>query len=158
MNLHELDLKEDALVVHPVAKKFIICVTKDLEQEDIDLLKEYGRVIVFDAKVYLNVNVNLLVFDYLIMDLRNREDRHYFQQIDLSVLETFNVISICHSFEKFDEYHEEVGSNNILTKLPDKQAFKVDFDKLLLQKKITKPRVVLSCIKSLLRLVQGDWK
>jgi hypothetical protein len=151
--------KNEPLIVQPIKHDhIIIMITKDLEKEEIDLLKEYGRVIMFDPRVYVNIPIQTLEFNYLIMDLRRREDRYYFQQIDQSVLERYNLVSICHSFEKYDDYHEEVGVENILTKLPDKQAFKADFDRLLLQRKISKPRVVLSCIKSLVRLVKGDWK
>ena len=149
----------EALIVQPAKHNhIIIMITKDLEKEEIDLLKEYGRVILFDPRVYVNIPIHTLEFNYLIMDLRRREDRYYFQQIDESLLEKYKIVSICHSFEKYDDYHEEVGVENILTKLPDKQAFKADFDRLLLQPKISKPRVVLSCIKSLVRLVKGDWK
>jgi hypothetical protein len=152
-------LVQPPLIVPPVKhNRIIIMITKDLEKEEIDLLKEYGRVILFDPRVYVNIPIHTLEFNYLVMDLRRREDRYYFQQIDESLLETYKIVSICHSFEKYDDYHEEVGVENILTKLPDKQAFKADFDRLLLQPKISKPRVVLSCIKSLVRLVKGDWK
>jgi hypothetical protein len=137
---------------------FILVVTKDLEDDELALLREYGRVIIFDPKVYLNVPVQSLHFDYLVIDLRTREGRHYIQQITQSVIDSYNIVSVCYSFETEDDYHREIGVDNIINKLPDKQAFKEDFDRLLLQKKISKPRAVYSCIKSVLRIANGVWK
>lgn len=138
-------------------KAFIIVISRDASEDDISLLKEYGRVIIFDHKVYKNVALDSLDFDYLIVDLRERDDRHYIEQMDPHVLENYNLISLCHSFQKEDRFHEELGVDNIITKLPEKQAFKAEFDRLLLQKKITKPHATLSCIKSVIKVLQGDW-
>lgn len=151
--------KEEALVVphRPVEHQFIIVHSKDIEDTDLALLKEYGKVIVFDPLVYVNIPIQQLTFEYLLLDLRRREDRYYLQQID-DTQDQFYIVSICYAFEKFDDIHEEIGVENIMSKLPPKQAFKADFNRLLLQKKISKPRPALSCFKSLLRLVKGDWK
>jgi len=138
--------------------RFIILYTKDIEDTDISLLKEYGKVLIFDPKVYVNVPLHILEFDYILLDLRRKEDRQYYSQIDKSFLDRCHVISLCYSFEKNDEIHEEIGSANILSKLPEKQAFKADFDRLLLLKKIGKPRAALSLFKSFIRLVKGDWR
>jgi hypothetical protein len=107
--------------------------------------------------VYNNVRLESLEFDYLIVDLRQKEDRHYIEQVDAHLLENYNMVSLCHSFQKEDRFHDELNVDNIITKLPAKQAFKADFDRLMLQKKITKPRAYLSCIKSVLKVLQGDW-
>jgi len=153
---------EPPLVVPSVKKdlveKFIIVYTKDIEEDELSLLKEYGKIIMFDPLVYTNINITSLQFDYFLLDLRRKEDRIYYQQIDSDLLELYNVVSYCYSFEKFDEIHEEVGVVNIMTKFPPRQAFKVDFDRLMVQKKISKPKAALSCFKSLLRMVKGDWR
>jgi len=159
-SLEPVDNKSIGPLIVPDAHdiSFILLITRDLDDDDISLLKEYGRVIKFEYKVYNNIPIQSLVFDYFIIDIRESEDRHYFQQIEKIYVDKYNIVSICHSFQRYDDYHEEVGVDNIITKLPSKQAFKQDFDRLLLQKKITKPRVFLSCIKSAYRLFQGDWK
>jgi hypothetical protein len=138
-------------------KSFIIVISRDMEEADIALLKEYGRVIIFDHKVYRNVAINTLDFDYLIVDLREKEDRHYIEQMDAQVLENYNLVSLCYSFQTEDRFHDELSVDNIITKLPEKQAFKAEFDRLLLQKKITRPNATLSCIKSVIKVLQGDW-
>lgn len=163
VKVNVIEKKVEAPLIVPAGKddpadKFIIVHSKDIEENDLDLLREYGRVIMFDPLVYLNVPIQNLDFDYILLDLRRKEDRHYLQQIDPAVLEKFNIVSVCYSFEKLEEFHEEIGAENIMTKFPAKQAFKADFDRLLLQKKISKPRPAMSLFKSLLRLVKGDWK
>lgn len=135
-----------------LSEQIIFVLTKDMTEEQLSLLREYGRVIVFEHKVYVNVPIVSLEFDYLIMDMRIKEDRDYFQQIDPNVIASMNIISFCHSFEKEDEIHDEIGSDNVITKLPEKQAFKSDFDRLLLLKKISKPRPVVSCVKGCFRI------
>lgn len=138
--------------------KFLILQSKDIDEEEVALIKEYGRVIVFDPMTYMNVPIHTLAFDYMILDLRRKEDRIFFQQIDSSILDRYHVVSYCYSFQKDDEVHENLDVRNIMTKFPPRQAFKVDFDRLLRQKKITKPNSALSCFKSLLRVVKGDWR
>ena len=127
-------------------------MTRDMKEEELQLLQHYGTVIKFEAKVYTNVPIQSLQFDYFILDIRNRDDRYYLQQIDANL---FHFISVCYSFEKYDDYHKEIGVENIMSKLPEKQAFKQDFNRLLLQKKISKPAVWKSCIKSFIRVFKG---
>ena len=145
-----------ALVV-PEAQSFIIVISRDLSEEELDLLVHYGKVVEFDFKVYTNVPLQSIQFEYFILDVRRSEDRHYFQQIGVDILEKYNLISVCHSIQKNEEYHEELGVDNVLTKLPNRQAFKHDFDRMLMQKKISKPNVGASCIKSVFRLFNGQW-
>ena len=144
------------LPIQPVEKKFIFVITKNIDDEQLELLKEYGKVIIFDNNIYNNINVSSIDFEFLILDIREKGDREYLQKIEN--MDSFYLISICHSFERFEEYHAEMRVNNILTKLPAKQAYKSEFIKLLLQKKISKPSVALSCYKSFIRLVKGNWK
>jgi hypothetical protein len=142
-------------LVVPESEAFVIVCSRDLSEEELSLLKEYGRVVLFDSKVY--AKIQSLDFDYLVIDLRKSEDRHYLQQISVPVLEKYNLISVCHSIQKNEDYHQELGVDNVLSKLPPKQAFKQDFDRLLLQKKISKPNAGVSCIKSVFRLFNGQW-
>jgi len=144
------------LPIQPVEKKIIFVITKNIVDEQLELLKEYGKVILFDNNIYNNINVSSLDFEYLVLDIREKGDREYLQKIEN--MDQFYIISICHSFERFEEYHAEMGVHNILTKLPPKQDYKSDFIKLLLQKKISKPSMTLSCYKSFIRLIKGNWK
>jgi hypothetical protein len=141
----------------PESTAFIIVLSRDLSDDEMELLKEYGRVVKFDHRVYTNIIIKAIDFDYFLLDLRNSEDRQYLQQIPVNVLEEYNLVSICHSVQKGEDYHQEIGVDNVLTKLPPKQAFKAEFDRMMLQKKISKPNAGVSCIKSVFRLFNGQW-
>lgn len=145
-----------ALVV-PDNQAFIIVLSRDISDEELHLLREYGKVVTFDHLVYTNIPIKSIDFDYLLIDLRKSEHRRYLQQIPVLLLETYNMISLCHSIQKHEDYHQELGVDNVLSKLPPRQAFKPDFDMLLLQRKISKPNAGVSCIKSVFRLFNGQW-
>jgi hypothetical protein len=146
-----------ASLVVPEAQAFIIVISRDLSEEESTLLRHYGKVVEFDFKVYTNIPLQSIQFDYFILDLRRSEDRHFLQQIPVNVLEQYNLISVCHSIQKGELYHEEIGVDNVLSKLPPQQAFKQEFDRMLMQKKISKPNAGTSCIKSVFRLFNGQW-
>lgn len=150
-----LEEKNQVLVVPDEA--FLIAISRDLSDEEMALLKEYGKVVVFQPKVYNNIPIESIDFDYLILDIRQSDDRHYLQRVNVQTLEKYNFVSVCHSIQKSEEFHEEMGVDNVLTKLPPKQAFKADFDRMMLQKKISKPNAGISCIKSVFRLFNGQW-
>jgi hypothetical protein len=130
-------------VVPVPSKPFLIIHSRDVDDSSISLLKEYGNVIRFDPRVYTNILITALSFDYMLFDVRIKEDRYYYNKIDKSVLYRYNIISLCYSFEITEEFHAQVGSINILTTLPERQAFKDEYDKLLLLKKMRDPN---SCL------------
>lgn len=153
----EVKQPENPVLVVLDNQAFILAISRDLSDEEMELLKEYGKVVVFDAKVYTNIPIESVDFDYLVIDIRQSDDRHYLQRVNVQTLEKYNYVSICHSVQKNEDFHEEMGVDNVLTKLPPKQAFKNDFDRMMLQKKISKPNASISCIKSVFRLFNGQW-
>jgi len=144
-------------LVVPEAQGFIIVISRDLSDDELELLQSYGKVVKFDFKVYANIPLQSIKFEYFALDLRRSEDRQFLQQIPVDVLEQYNLISVCHSIQKGESYHEEIGVDNVLSKLPPRQAFKHEFDRMLMQKKISKPNAGISCIKSVFRLFNGQW-
>ena len=150
-------LPMQALVVPDNYKAFILVISRDLDSDELALLKEYGKVLQFEAGIYTNIPILSLDFDYFLIDMRRSEDRYYFQSIPVQTLARFNLVSICYSMQRSDEYHEDMGVENVLAKLPPKQAFRIDFDRLMLQKKISRPNGGISCIKSVFRLFNGQW-
>jgi hypothetical protein len=155
-NLAQAAAQAPPLVV-PDNQAFILVISRDLDKDELDLLKEYGKVVQFEAGIYTNIPIRALDFDYFIIDIRKSEDRYYFQSIPVQTLESYNLVSVCYSIQKSEEYHEEMGVDNVLAKLPPRQAFKADFDRLMLQKKISRPNGGVSCIKSVFRLFNGQW-
>ena len=114
-----------------------------MSAEDLDTLKSYGRCVEYDVKVEGNMDISTLQFDYLLLDLRVKEDRVYF---DSQKIVNMNVICLISLLEKFDAFIDNLGCDNVITELPSKQHFRSDFDSLLLKKATESPSKCLSVI------------
>ena len=136
--------------------KFLIVCSRDLDEEEMELLTSYGKVLRYD-ECHLNIPLSQLVSDvsYVVFDVRQKS--HRLALAKESGNEQFHLIALIHKWEQFDDFVDDANCENCLSSLPTKQAFKRDFDRLLLEKKIRKP----SCIKSVLRTflkVLGGWQ
>lgn len=125
-------------------KQFIVIYDRKPKQEDINLLSVYGKVLQWNSS-YVNIPLDKHQFDYLIVDVSNKEHRNLLMKENM---EKYNIIVLCEWYSEVDDYVEDVKADNVLHGLPPQQAFKADFDRLLLSKKIRKP----SCGKVILRL------
>ena len=136
---------------------FLIVASRDLEDEEVALLNLYGKVLQYDS-CHVNIPLEQLIrqnnANYLVFDVREKNHR---MAISKSSVQHNNkdvhVIALVHSWEKLDDFIDDAGCENCLASLPPKQAFKTDFNTLLLEKKIRKP----SCAKDVLRLVLKAW-
>lgn len=136
--------------------KFLLVCSRDLEAEEMELLATYGKVLRYD-ECHLNIPLSQLVdgVSYVVFDVRQKSHRLALSKE--SENEQFHSIALIHKWEQFDDFVDDANCENCLSSLPAKQAFKRDFDRLLLEKKIRKP----SCIKSVLRTflkVLGGWQ
>jgi hypothetical protein len=119
-------------VLHDVVfKKFILCITRDLNEEDKALFRDY-RFLEYDDNVHKNIPVDQLRFDYM----KEIQPRH----------EKYHIIVYCHGFEQDDL---EIHHDNAISSFPARQARREDWEMLLLMKRIAKPRwwvSLLSCV------------
>ena len=100
-------------------------------KKDINTLSLYGKVI-FLEESYQNIEPSKLIFDYLIIDLRNEINRNYYY------------ILYRYSFEGNNGlyYHNEI------TDFPSKQSTKNMYERLLLFENVYEP----NCCVSLCRI------
>ena len=124
-------------------KRFVIIHTVEIPEDDLTTFQSYGNVVNYDYAVEGNINIDNLLFDYLFIDLRNKQSRAYF---DTSDLNNYNVICYISFVEEFDSYIENLGANNILCKFPPKQHYKASYDAALLVQNTDAPSKCLSCI------------
>lgn len=134
---------EDVLI-----KKFILCITRDLSAEDRALFRDY-RLVDYDDEIHRNIPIEHIRFDVLVVDLRQKGDRYAFMRLIQPHADDYHIIAYCHGFEidNLDIPHE-----NAFSSFPMRQARKEDFEFLLLQKRIHKPRwwlSLLSCVFSM---------
>lgn len=140
-------------------KLFLIVASRDLESDELDLLKLYGKVLEYD-----NCHINIPLFDlirqndanYVLFDIRNKEHRMAISKA-LSECDKNNahIVAIVHSWEKLDDFIDDSKCENCMSSLPPKQAFKNDFDTLLLEKKIRQPSVAKNFLRILYKVFSG---
>lgn len=128
----------------PLVKQFILCISKDLTPDDLDLFKNIN-VEIYDDQIHRNVPISSYPFDVLILDMREKGDRYTYMKEVQANRQLYNVVVYCHGFEKEEGHIED--PDNILSKLPEKQANKQDFLSLLLTKRVKKPRWYVSLFK-----------
>lgn len=136
---------------------FLLVCSRDLEDEELDLLKLYGKVLAYD-NCHINIPLDQLITqnnaNYVTFDVRDKNHRMAISKAaDITSNPHVHIIAVVHSWEKLDDFVDDAGCENCLANLPPKQAFKKDFDTLLLEKKIRQP----SCLKNVVRLVLKAW-
>lgn len=126
-------------------KPFVIVCSKSLEPSEIELIKDFGKLLIW-SESYMNIPLKNHVFDYCVADVNQKSHRQMLMKEDLS---NYHVISLVNWHEDSDDFVSDVKSENILHHLPPRMPFKADWDRLLLSKKIRKP----SCLKSIGRVI-----
>ena len=133
-----------------VPKIFLILYTRDLEEEEKKEFANFGSVVYYDqirfAGFTVDQGVDNLKPDYIMLDLRISEHKHFFQQIDDP--EKFSIVAILSKIHKYNNFADEIEElvDNVIYKLPQIQPFKIQFDKSLLSKKLSVPGVFASCL------------
>lgn len=128
----------------PQEKQFIVVFEKKHTPEHEALLTHYGKVLAYDSS-FINIPLNQHNFDYLLIDINDKQHRNLLMKEDLN---NYNVVVVCSIWSEEEDFISDINAINILHSLPPKQAFKADFDRLLLSKKIRKP----NCAKTILRI------
>ena len=137
--------------------KFLFVCSRDLEAEEMDLLSSYGKVLAYDDCM-INIPLDQLVaqgsVSYVLFDVRKKSHRLALSKEAGN--DNFHLVALINKWEQFDDFVDDANCENCLSSLPIKQAFKRDFDRLLLEKKIRKP----SCLKNIGRTflkALGGW-
>lgn len=140
--INEEDVKS---INEDVDRPFLLICSRPLEQEEKDLLRSYGTLLEWDES-FMNIPLQSHKFSYCSLDIHNKHARMLIMKTDLS---NYHVVVVARRWESEDDFITDVAPENVLRSLPSRQAFKADFDRLLISSKIRKP----SCLKSVIRLV-----
>lgn len=132
-------------------KSFILACSRDVEPEELELLKSYGSVLVWHES-FRNIPLTSHKFNYALFDLREKTHRDALMKEDLT---QYSVVCVVSLFDSFDDFVEDVNAINSIRTFPARQAFKADFDRLLVSSKIRKPSCVKSLVRSLCFLKDG---
>jgi hypothetical protein len=129
-------------------KRVVLCITRDIADEDLAMLKEYGKVLSYDHDLHNNLDCDAFEWAYLIIDLRESEDRYYYLKNILPKKNKYSVAVYHYPFED-DEFIE---ADNYFTSFPKKQATRAIFNNLLMIGRIKKPRPAVSLFKCCLNV------
>ena len=128
-----------------LSKRFVICISKDLSEDEIALLQYYGRTISYDHDTVNNIDLETVDFSYFLLDLRQQDDRVYLQKMILPNRDKFHLILYKYSFQDDNGISFSVERSE----LPKKQVNSQLFNQLLLQKEIESPNCILSLLKAI---------
>ena len=141
-----------------IDKIVVILHTKDVSQEDRDLLKKFGRVRDMNYSMY-NLPLGDLVCDYLLVDVREKLNKLHISRVNV---DDFKFCAYVHSFQKHDPIFQDFKEDiNMMTKFPHeyKVAFKEEFDEVLTSmKKIKNSSCFLSLVSFLVNGFQAVMK
>jgi hypothetical protein len=143
------DEKVDVKQIEARPDSVVICHSKDLSNEDLDTLRENGKILRWSAHLS-NLDFSKLDFDFLLVDLREKDAR---LQLGKQELEGYHVVLYVRWFEKNDAFVEEL-KGHCISSLPKRWVSKQDFLSQLITPKITSPSV----FRSFLRLVLQCWR
>ena len=147
----ELDRSDVKEVDAPKGKPFIMACSRPLEPAELDLLKTYGKVLVFHHS-YVNIPLSQHQFEYAIFDLHEKVHRDTLAKEDLTL---YNVVCVVGRLDSHDDFSDDIHAINCVRTFPQRQAFKSEFDRLLLAKKIRAPSVLKSVWRFLCFLSDG---
>jgi hypothetical protein len=134
-------------------RRYIIALSKDMTSTEQKLFESYGKLLFYDNNTMNNMDPQSFEFEYLVIDLRNKNDRYFFLKQIKPVEDNFYVLLHCHGFE-VEDLSDTEHYDNILISFPMKQARKSDFDKLLLVHRLPKPRWWMSLASCLFQTYQ----
>jgi hypothetical protein len=143
------DVKE--IVLDKNEKPFILACSRPLKPEELELLKSYGKVLVFHES-FRNIPLASHQFNYGVFDLMEKVHRDTLAKEDLS---KYNVVCVIGLLDGYDDFPEDINAVNCVRTFPARQAFKSEFDRLLVQKKIRKPSVLKTFLRFLCGLASG---
>lgn len=155
---NEVVEEEKAVVPRPLVddrvvdnKPFILVCSRELKPEEMIDLQGYGKVLVWRDS-YLNIPLREHIFDYCLVDIHNKLHRQMLMKEDLKA---YHLVCVVGYLDAHDDFIEDTNAENSVRSLPDHQAKKSDFDRLLLANKLKKPNVLKSCLRAFLRVLAG---
>jgi hypothetical protein len=138
-NVLESQPESKQLIDDPNVKKFVLVITKDLMEDEIELFKSYGRFVSYKHDLHTNIDLFTIDFSYFVVDLREKNDVLYLQKFILPKINQVHFILYRHRFQN----DNGVSYSNQLTSIPPIQVNKEIFDQLLLQKEIVQTNACL---------------
>ena len=138
----DLDLGEDS------EKRFVIICSRDMSDDDIEVFRQHGKVLKWKKESFLNIDFEQLDFDFLLIDIREKEARLTLNRQDLT---KYNKVAYVYAIQKgTDDFLEEINAVD-LSSIPEHAINTTDFKHQLMTQKITAPSVMKSFLRFVVR-------
>lgn len=147
----DLSLDDVKVQDEPQGKPFILACSRLLTPEEQELLKLYGRLLIWDSS-FRNIPLKSHKADYLVFNLMEKVHRDTLAKEDLS---DYHVVCVVSLLDSYDDFASDLGAVNLVRTFPARQAFKGEFDRLLISPKIRKPSVAKTILRFLCGLANG---
>lgn len=148
-DLDQSDVKQ--VEVKLDSRPFILACSRELKPEELELLKSYGKVLVFHQS-YMNIPIAQHQFDYAVFNLNEKVHRDTLAKESLAA---YHVVCVVGLLDGHDDFSADIHAENNVRTFPARQAFKSEFDRLLLAKKIRAPSFLKSVIRFLCSIAEG---
>lgn len=118
--------------------KIVVLYSRDIPSDVRDSFMSFGKCLFYNHDVHSKYSIGEYTHDYIFFDVRRKVDRSYLQSIHEDVFKSLNVVVFCHEYEKVADIDNSFTqlADNVITSFPSQQAFKKDWDELLLKQKI----------------------
>lgn len=147
----DLSLEDVKVADQDSGKPFVLACSRDIKADEMDLLKLYGKVLVWDSS-FRNIPLSAHKADYIIFDLRDKVHRDTLAKEDLGA---YHVVCIVGLLDSYDDFASDLGAVNLVRTFPARQPFKSEFDRLLISPKIRKPSFAKIFLRFLCGLAHG---
>ena len=125
-------------------KRFVIVCSRDLSAEDETLFKQHGKILRWKKESFLNLPFEQLDFDFLFIDVRDKEARLTLGRQDMSL---YHKVAYVYAIQKgVDDFLSEMDTVDI-SSIPQHAINGKDFRHQLLNQKLTAPSLVKSVFR-----------
>jgi hypothetical protein len=129
-------------------KRFVIICSRDISEDDITVFRQHGHVLKWKKESFLNIDFEQLDFDFLLIDIREKEARLTLNRQDLS---KYNKVAYVYAIQKgIDDFLTEIDAVD-LSSIPEHAVNAKDFKHQLMTQKITAPSVAKSFLRFVVR-------
>ncbi len=128
----------------PETKRFVIVCSRELSDEDEKVFAQHGKVLRWKKESFLNLPFEQLDFDFLFIDIREKEARLTLNRQDL---DKYNKVAYVYAIQKgVDDFLSEIDTVDI-SSIPKFAINARDFKHQLLTQKITAPSLAKSFLR-----------
>ena len=141
-----LPLKHDPLpdLSAPLDKRFVIVCSRDLSADDETRFKQHGKTLRWKKESFLNLPFEQLDFDFLFIDVRDKEARLTLGRQDMSL---YHKVAYVYAIQKgVDDFLSEMDTVDI-SSIPQHAINGKDFRHQLLNQKLTAPSLAKSVFR-----------